>query len=86
MLNYRYIDNPDQIGGLVSVTYNPFTKCTAALGSLTCSFGERFPNVFLFMFLKEHVALDRTSWSIKKCLKPFIMKCIWLERCCKSRI
>ena len=36
--------------------------------------------------LKEHVALDRVSWSIKKRLKPFDMKCIWLERCFKSRI
>ena len=31
--------------------------------------------------LKEHVALDRTSWSIKKRLKQFVMKCIWFERC-----
>ena len=35
--------------------------------------------------LKGHVVVDRTSWSIKqKHLKPFVMKCIWLERCCKS--
>ena len=36
--------------------------------------------------LKEHVALDRTSWSIKSACNRFLIKCIWLERCFKSRI
>ena len=35
--------------------------------------------------LKEHVALDRTSWSIKSACNHFLIKCIWLERCFKSR-
>ena len=32
--------------------------------------------------LKEHTALDRSSWS----LKPFVLKCIWVERSRKTRI
>ena len=33
--------------------------------------------------IKEHLALDRSSWSLKR---RFYCICIWLERCCKSRI
>ena len=36
--------------------------------------------------LKEHVALDRSSWSIKSVWKPFVITCIWVESCFKSRI
>ena len=33
--------------------------------------------------LKEHVALDRSSWSFKSVCNRFVIKCIWLERCLK---
>ena len=36
--------------------------------------------------LKKHVALDRSSWSLERVCILFSLKCIWLERCCKSRI
>ena len=36
--------------------------------------------------LKEHVALDRTRWSMKSVCNRFLINCIWLERCFKSRL